>query len=89
MPSDLIRGWIPVGVKKTRQNKNSRAFSSEVDTGSREENASKQESLIWRRRAAFRRRFCTNTTIKPSQLNSMEITDMARRRRHRAGRRPA
>jgi hypothetical protein len=22
MPSDLIRGWVPVRVKKTRQNKN-------------------------------------------------------------------
>jgi hypothetical protein len=22
MPSDLIRGWMPVRVKKTRQNKN-------------------------------------------------------------------
>ena len=25
MPSDLIRGWVPVRVKKTRRNKNSNA----------------------------------------------------------------
>jgi hypothetical protein len=29
MPSDLIRGWIPVRVKKTRQNKN-RCSSAKV-----------------------------------------------------------
>jgi hypothetical protein len=42
MPSDLIRGWVPVRVKNALKMKI--AFSSEVDTGSREENASKIES---------------------------------------------
>jgi hypothetical protein len=35
---------MPVRVKKTRQY-NKIAFSSEVDAGSREENASKQQSI--------------------------------------------
>jgi hypothetical protein len=35
--------WIPVRVKKMRQSKED-AFSSEVDTGSREENPKKQET---------------------------------------------
>jgi hypothetical protein len=35
--------WEPVRVKKMRQNRNPKAFSSEVGTGSREENASKQK----------------------------------------------
>jgi hypothetical protein len=33
---------MPVRAKKTRQKKNFRAFSSEVGTGSGEENASKE-----------------------------------------------
>ncbi len=32
MPSDLIRGWIPVRVKKTRQNKNPEPRSDSIGT---------------------------------------------------------
>ncbi len=32
MPSDLIRGWIPVRVKKTRQNKNLEPRSDSIGT---------------------------------------------------------
>jgi hypothetical protein len=40
-PERFRAKWIPVRVKKMRQNKKTRAFSSEVGTGSRQENASK------------------------------------------------
>jgi hypothetical protein len=32
------------GIRRSRRDANSKAFSSEVDTGSREENASKQKT---------------------------------------------
>jgi hypothetical protein len=32
MPSDLIRGWIPVRVKKTRQNKRLELRSDSIGT---------------------------------------------------------
>src|SRR5947207_7977267 len=32
MPSDLIRGWIPVGVKKTRQSKKIEPRSASIGT---------------------------------------------------------
>jgi hypothetical protein len=32
MPSDLIRGWVPVRVKKTRQNKRLEPRSDSIGT---------------------------------------------------------
>jgi hypothetical protein len=33
MPSDLIRGWVPVRVKKARQNKNLEPRFDSIGTG--------------------------------------------------------